>query len=120
MVIMESLIKNDNFGGYKYKYYYRMVKSNICLSSSPDENIKIQCYGIEIERQDVVNESVVNIQRNCVKIISPYRHKVHNCLKKLFENNVSPIHLVDVIGEYVDQCVDDFKEVNFKEALNCN
>ncbi|WP_407644975.1 DUF6514 family protein [Clostridium polyendosporum] len=40
--------------------------------------------------------------------ISPQRHKVHNLLKMIYDNGVSPRHLIDILGEYVDTYVIDF------------
>ena len=30
----------------------------------------------------------------------------------LYENQVSPIHLIDIIGEYVDEYVNDFTNID--------
>lgn len=117
MVIVESLIKNENLGEAKYNYFYRMVRSEISLTCE-DDPIEVQSYGIEIERQDVVNGQMVNIERDCVKSISPHRHKVHNLLKLLYDNQVSPVHLIDILGEYIDEYIVDFDEALKEIATN--
>ncbi|MDB2097813.1 DUF6514 family protein [Clostridium paraputrificum] len=42
--------------------------------------------------------------------MSTQRHKVKGLLNLLYKNEVSPIHLIDIIGEYVDKWVGDFEE----------
>lgn len=117
MVIVESLIKNENLGETKYNYFYRLVRSEISLACE-DEPIVLQSYGIEVERQDIVNGQMVNIERDCVVSISPHRHKVHNLLKLLYDNGVSPVHFIDVLGEYIDEYIVDFDEALKEIATN--
>lgn len=108
-MIVESMIRNEIGEDMKRNYFYRLVKDKISLLLDGD-NMEVQSYGIEIERQDIQNGSIVNIERDCVKSISPHRHKVHNLLKLLYDNCVSPIHLIDVLGEYIDEYIVDFDE----------
>ena len=65
-------------------------------------------YRIEVERQDIINGGLVNIERNSVNNISTDKEKVKRLFDLVSKNNVSPIHLIDVIGEYVDEYVSDF------------
>jgi len=114
MVLVENLTKTDIADDVKHEYFYRMFKSNISVDSQ-DGKIEVQSYGIEVERQDVIDGCITNIERDYVNNISPQRHKVHNLLKMLCDNLVSPIHLIDVIGENIDYYIVDFDNV-IKEA----
>ena len=67
-----------------------------------------QAYGIEVERQDVIDGDLVNIERDSVNNISTNKEKVKKLFDLVSKNNVSPIHLIDVIGEYVDEYITDF------------
>lgn len=107
MTVVESLIRNEIDGEKHYVYAYRLVKSNILLSSGSD-TMEVQSYGIEVERQDLVEGKTVSIERDTVKSISPHRHKVHSLLKVLYDNSVSPIHLIDVIGDNIDEYILEF------------
>lgn len=109
MMIVESMIRNEVCEGIKRNYFYRLTRDTISLVLGGDV-MEVQSYGIEIERQDIVNGSIVNIERDFVKSISPHRHKVHNLLKLLYDNCVSPIHLVEILGEYIDDYIVDFDE----------
>lgn len=106
-MVVENLIRTESREDVNHIYLYRLLKGNINITYGVD-TIEVQSYGIEIERQDMINGNVVNIERDCIKSISPKRHKVHNLLKLLYDNNVSPIHLIDVLGEYIDEYIVDF------------
>ena len=109
MMVVETLSKNDIIDGIRYKYCYRLLKSNFEMKLD-EGGVKGTCYGIEVERQDILNNNVINIERDSIPKISTYRHKVHTLLKLLNDNSVSPIHLVEVIGDYVDEYAADFNE----------
>ena len=107
MEIVETNLKQVNEKEVKFNYIYRLVKSDMSIHIK-DQLSLIQTYGIEVERQDMVNGVMVNLERDCVKSISPQRYKVHDLLKLLYNNNVSPVHLIDVLGEYIDKYIEDF------------
>jgi len=117
MVVVENLYKKVTNGDISYTYFYRLVKSQISVSMY-DEFTKVQAYGIEIERQDISNGSVIRIQRDCVDNISPQRYKVKNLIKMLYDNTVSPIHMIDILGEYIDEYTSDFDEM-LKNIVTC-
>jgi hypothetical protein len=110
MVVVESLSRHACRDKLKYNYIYRMTKNNLLIRIEETVS-EIQSYGIEIERQDIEDGRIVNIERDCVKSISPQRYKVHELLKLLYNNEVSPIHLIDILGEYIDKYIIDFDEV---------
>jgi Family of unknown function (DUF6514) len=96
----------SNLGGHVVKeeekqmvYYYRMTKEDFMGG---------QAYGIEAERQDYLGNKLIKIERDEVRKISNIKEKVENLLNLLNDNLVSPIHLVDILGEYVDKYVSDF------------
>jgi hypothetical protein len=107
MMVVESLSRSEIAGEITYNYFYRLVKGQVSLPSV-GKGIIVQSYGIEIERQDVLSGEVTNIERDCLESISPQRHKVHNLLRLLYDKEVSPIHLIDVLGEYIDEYIIDF------------
>ncbi|WP_416175596.1 DUF6514 family protein [Clostridium sp.] len=106
-MVVENLSRTKNAGDLKMVYFYRLVKSSIDIAGDW-QAVSLQSYGIEIERQDILGDKLINICRDCIKTISPDRYKVHKLIKLLYDYNVSPIHLVDVIGDYVDKYILDF------------
>lgn len=110
MVLIESLTKIDFVEDVKHEYFYRMFKNEFSVDRE-GRKVGIQSYGIEVERQDIKEGQIVNIEREYVKNISPQRHKVHNMMKMLYDNLVSPIHLVDILGESIDYLIADFDDL---------
>ncbi|WP_027625179.1 DUF6514 family protein [Clostridium lundense] len=117
MLVVENLARSIEKENIEYNYYYRLLKDQVTLNYG-GESLQVQSYGIEIERQDKIDGSIVNIERDYVKCISPQRHKVHRLLKLVYDNNVSPIHLVDILGEYIDEYIIDFDNELMNIATN--
>lgn len=109
MKILEELITTKGEEQVLYTYCYRLTCDDfsICIG---DKASKFKAYGIEVERKDIKEHSVENIERSSISNISPYRHKVKALLNMIYKNNVSPIHLVDVLGNYVDECACDYED----------
>lgn len=115
MKIVESFKKTLTIGETTYNYDYRLTRNDSMIISG--RIVNLQTYGIEIERQDYCDNTVTNIERESILFISPQRHKVHNLLKLVFENEVSPLHLVEVLGEYVDEYSLDFNAAGLDKVL---
>ncbi len=118
MMVVESLSRTEKVGDITYLYNYRVTRGYISMEVE-EEVVSSQAYGIEVERQDIVDGVVVNIERDSIENISPQRHKVHNLLRLLYDNVVSPIHLVEVLGEYVDAYIMDF-DIYVRDASTLN
>lgn len=99
MKIVKNMCKEVNLGDKCYKFCYRLIETYF-----KGENV----YGIEIERKDFKDFNLIKIERDSIDKISPNKNKVEILVDKLYENEVSPIHLIDIIGEDVDRCVADF------------
>ncbi|MBE6055058.1 MAG: hypothetical protein E7212_14385 [Clostridium sartagoforme] len=99
MYIVDSLYSNRKSEDKEVKYSFRMIEENFKFG---------QAYGIEIERQDLIEGKVVNIERDIINIISNKEEKVKELLNLVYKHEVSPIHLVDILGEYADKYVSDF------------
>lgn len=102
MNIIETLSYELQNEGYTTTYIYRLLENN--LNS-------IKGYGIEIEQQKYVDNQLVNIERNSIERISTNKDKTAELLSILHRNTVSPIHLVEILGEYVDQHINEFELV---------
>lgn len=117
MFVVENMYSKKTCDNIEYTYSYRLTKTNVQISTSKGKNY-VQAYGIEAERKDMSDGVIVNVERESVKVISPERHKVHNLLKILCDNSVSPIHFIDVLGEYIDEYANDFENVLDDVAMN--
>ena len=99
MVVKECFDITVEKENCKMNYFYRMTFGRFKGR---------QAYGIEVERQDIIDGELVKIERDSVNYISTHKEKVKKLFDLVSKNNVSPIHLIDVIGEYVDEYVSDF------------
>lgn len=99
MKINKTLSTIVNINEKEVKYIYRMTEKNIRNR---------QAFGIEIERQDFNDGQVVNLERDYVSLVASEEKRANDILLLLFNNLVSPIHLVDIVGEYSDLCVAEF------------
>ena len=98
-------------GSKKYKYNYILTKNDLSVSVE-DGCVEVPAYGIIVEKENYINGELIGIDKDSIENISPYRHKVQEMLKLLYENVVSPVHLVDVLGEKVDKCVSDIESTD--------
>lgn len=99
MLIEKNLKAMAQIEGKECTYIYRLVK---------EEYRNQVAYGIEVERQDVCEDQLVSLERDSVLKISNQKNKVEELLRTLYVNKVSPIHLVDIVGEYADKYSADF------------
>lgn len=99
MVIIESLCKRVKEENTERIYFYRSFNEDYCGR---------QAYGIEIERHDVENGNLIKIERDSISKVTMVEDKIKDVLNLIYNNNVSPIHLVDIIGEYVDNNIYEF------------
>ncbi|MGL5417573.1 MAG: DUF6514 family protein [Clostridium sp.] len=98
-MIKENFVFVRSSNGIERKYNYRLIKNGFK---------EIDVYGVEIERIDYVGSEIIDSYKEGIDLISPNETKVRDLLEKLYENQVSPLHLIDIAGEMVDEAVADF------------
>ena len=96
---IKELNLSINLEGIEMKYSYLM-------ESRKYNNETV--YGIVVKKESIKNKVVVSTIEDRVDIISKKKEVVQKLLDLLYRNQVSPIHLIDVIGETVDNCVLEF------------
>ncbi|MDU5109047.1 MAG: DUF6514 family protein [Clostridium sp.] len=99
MKIVNSLYSSFKNEEKEIKYSYRLTEESY---------LNGQAFGIEVEKQDIVDGEVVAIERDYIEKISNIEDKVRELLSLIHNYQVSPVHLVDILGEYVDNYVVDF------------
>ena len=95
MKIKKTLSKLVSFDDRESKYIYRIIENTVKNRQA-------------FERQDLNCGEVINLERDTINIVASNEKKAEDILVLLFNNLVSPIHLIDVVGEYSDLCVNDF------------
>ncbi|MGL4450943.1 MAG: DUF6514 family protein [Sarcina sp.] len=101
MKIVKNVVTTLDTEKVKYEYSYRIIETNFKKSV---------LFGIEVERVDYINGKMVNIEREVIDKISEDINKVEELYKLVSDNLVSPIHLIDILGEEVDKCIAEFKD----------
>ncbi|HBM76317.1 MAG TPA: hypothetical protein DD429_12305 [Clostridiaceae bacterium] len=76
-----------------------------------NQKITVPCYGVEIIREDLDQDDIYSIEKNSIEYMTTYKYKVVQLIKKLYDNCVSPLHLIDIAGSLADEWVCDFDEI---------
>ncbi|MPM36778.1 hypothetical protein SDC9_83380 [bioreactor metagenome] len=116
-MVVETLMNKVVEEGREFTYVYKLLKNDFLIEVDGNQR-NVQAYGIEVETQGMVNGEATTIHSDHEKYISPQRHKVKALLKLLNDNMVSPIHFIDIAGEYIDEYISDFDE-ELKVIANC-
>jgi len=109
MNLVEEYTSINSETDVEFRYAYRLIKK---------EFKGITAYGIEVERKDFIGAENVNLERERIDIISAHRHKVKQLLMKLYSNQVSPLHLIDIAGSYADEHAYEFDIGINEKAIN--
>lgn len=108
MLVVENLKKNINTEEINYKYFYRLIKTSFEF---------VDFFGVEIERQDFKEGNLIKIEREKVDYLSTEKKVALDWLYKLYENEASPIHLIDIVGADSDINIEKY---NLGEVFICN
>ena len=109
MNLVEEYTSINRDNDVEFRYGYRLIEKDYK---------GITAYGIEIERKDYVGLKNINLEREKIDLISPHRYKVKKLIMKLYNNQVSPLHLIDIIGGYVDEHAYEFDAEIQEQAIN--
>lgn len=93
-MIEEKSIKTKYSEGLERIYTYEITKQY-------EENI-IE-YGIEVRREDKSKGDIINIVKNQIRSVSSDKERIEELLNLLSRNEVSPIHLQDILNDYIDR-----------------
>lgn len=113
MKVINVLTKKEIINEMTCIYNYQIIESKYSMEVLNGEEL-IDVYGVKIERQDFVDNKLINVDTNTIEHISPYRFKIDSLLQALYENTVSPLHLDDLISELVDKYVLNCEELNIE------
>lgn len=95
MDVLDSICVSSDCDGQARKYYYRLTNTLFNNKNT---------YGLEVEKQDFIEDQLNKIERESLPIISTERNKVQAMFELLYKNVVSPIHVIDILGEEIDEC----------------
>lgn len=107
MEICNCKVEADDQVGFLFRYYLLEDSKKIFINES---HVNVPCYGIEITSERFVNGRLKEIFSDSICVVSSIKDKVINLIEFLKENQVSPLHLMDIVGEYADEWVGDFEK----------
>lgn len=108
-MIIETIKCNAENEQNHVEYTYNLIQSELEIYMHGEKRV-IDAYGVEVESKVKDKNSAVNEYKEEVKYITPYRYKGSEFLKLLKNNKVSPIHLLDITEEYIEEYYGDFDE----------
>lgn len=88
-----------------YKYYVLETSKEMTINN---KKFIIPCYGINVVSEVYEGGKMCFSFENSIEHVTPFLGKVLNLIEYLKINGVSPIHLIEVAGEFVDEWVNDF------------
>ncbi|MCR4943990.1 MAG: DUF6514 family protein [Clostridium sp.] len=95
-MIEEKSVRTKYSEGIERIYTYQITKQY-------EENI-IE-YGIEAKREDKSQGNIIKIVKSQIKNISSDQDRMDEIINLLWRNEVSPIHLQDILSDYIDKYV---------------
>lgn len=104
--------------GREYIYIYYLTESTKDIAIE-DLEVSVSSYGIGIIREEIYEGKVIDTFEDRFDSVSPVKSKVMSLIDFLIDNEVSPLHLIDVIGESIDNWVTDY-EIEAISKLSIN
>jgi hypothetical protein len=104
--------------GREYIYIYYLTESTKDIAIE-DLEVSVSSYGIGIIREEMFEGRIIDTFEDRFDSVSPIKSKVMSLIDFLIDNEVSPLHLIDVIGESVDNWVTDY-EIEAISKLSIN
>jgi len=92
-LLIQKSIKTNYSNGLERIYIYKITEQ---LEKSVHE------YGIEIELKDIMKGEYIKNIKEEVKNISTKKEEVLDILQLLCKNEASPVHLLDILQDYVE------------------
>lgn len=106
-MIIETLKCNCDCEGDVVEYTYKLIQRDLQLENKDGDHC-IEAYGVEVESRRKNNDKIVHASKEEVRYITPYKYKGSQFLHLLEKNMVSPIHLVEIVEEMIEEYYKDF------------
>lgn len=91
-------------------YRYMLLEDEKEVESLGQRHL-VPCFGIEVIREDIKGDLIYAVEKDRIDVMTTYRYKVVQLLRKLYDNCVSPVNLVEIAGPIADEWVSDFDDI---------
>ncbi|SKA87951.1 hypothetical protein SAMN05443428_10885 [Caloramator quimbayensis] len=88
-----------------YKYYVIETNKEMDVDG---KKLSVSCYGIDVISELYEKGKLCSSFEDSINYLTPFLGKVLKLIDYLKDNGVSPLHLIDIAGEYADEWVGDF------------
>ena len=109
-MVVETLKCNEVCGENHVEYTYKLIQRELSMDIEGGRRV-IEAYGIEVESKIKDNNGSGQVFKDEVQYITPYKNKGHEFLNMLKNNSVSPIHLIDIVEEHIEEYYMDFNDI---------
>lgn len=104
----------DDQKEFLYRYFLVESKKDMLMEN---KYVSVPSYGIHAVREELLGGKITSIYNDTVESVSPDKSKVMGLIQYLRDNEVSPIHLVDITGEMIDEWITDY-DLEAKNVLS--
>lgn len=106
---VSEYVSTINYGDKMIVRKYAVVKSEVNVFNG-GENVEVPSFGIEISEQVIVGNTIEKEFGDAVVHISPYKDKVEALARKFCDEDLSPLHLSDIIDDMYFEYIADYDE----------
>jgi hypothetical protein len=103
--ICNCRVSLDEHVEYMFRYFLIEGSKKIFINEA---GVDVASFGIEITSEKFMDEQLVDTYSDSIETVSSVKDKVVNLIEYLKKYEVSPVHLVDIAGEYADEWTADF------------
>ncbi len=108
-MIVKTLVNNILLEN-EYIYTYNLIKNDLIINQDDGDKV-VQAYGIEIICETKENGQVIESSRDYENYISPNEERVRGLMEFFKVNTLSPVHLVEILDEIIEEYISDFDKV---------
>lgn len=83
----------------KFTLNYYITEKTISI-----EGEKILTYGVSIIKNYLDERHFIRWEKETVNNIVLSKEEIYNFIKRLYENRVTPIHLLEIVEDYIIEC----------------
>lgn len=109
-MIIDTINCNLKCENGELEYVYNLTEKKLSLEVEGEEE-EVVSYGVEAQSFIKTGEKRTLVSKEEIQVLTPYKHKAKEFISMLRRNEVSPIHLLDIAEEIIEEYYLDFDKV---------